>query len=305
MSPGAHYYTLYYAMQSLRNTPQQDPADGDGEVQHSESKASVAAVGAALYLIPSGISEAPLADVIPSGNMRVIAGIRHFIVENLREARRFLKRCDPNIDIDALTFSELNRHTDPAEASSFLQPLREGEAVGVLSDAGCPAVADPGAIVVGIAQREGYRVIPLVGPSSILMALMGSGFNGQGFSFQGYLPVDDAERSRVIRRLEEESRRKGMTQIFIETPYRNSRMLRTLAETLGGDTGVCVACDITAPGREYIVTRRAAEWKRMAVAGDLPPLDKRPAIFLIYAGEAEDVHQTKHSPRPSRKSKKT
>lgn len=249
---------------------------------------------AALYLIPSGMSDAALADVLPAGNMRVVRAIRHFVVENVREARRFLKRCDPAIDIDSLTFCELNRHTDPSEASAFLVPLREGHPVGVLSDAGCPAIADPGAVVVGLAQREGLKVRPLVGPSSILMSLMASGFNGQGFAFRGYLPVEAGERARTLRRLEDESASREMTQIFIETPYRNSRMLRTLAETLRQDTGVCVACDITSPSREYIRTLKAGEWKRLIASGEAPDLDRRPAIFMIYAADMAGVHQTKH-----------
>lgn len=232
----------------------------------------------ALYLIPVNISGAPLADVLPPGNLAVVQGIRHFIVENVRTARRFLKRCDPGFDIGACTFSELNRHTPAADIGGFLEPLRAGEPVGVMSEAGCPAVADPGAVVVGIAQREGLEVVPLVGPSSILLALMGSGFNGQGFSFNGYLPIEAKERERKLRDLEALARRTGMTQIFIETPYRNNRMVDTLARTLRPDTPVCVACDLTDPERESVLTRPAHEWRKGG--GDY---DKRPAIFLIGA----------------------
>ena len=201
-------------------------------------------IEAALYLIPVNISDAPLHDVLPDGNSVLLKGIRHFIVENVRTARRFLKRIDPAFDIASTTFYELNRHTDPAEVSSFLDALRKGEPVGVMSEAGCPAVADPGALAVSIAQREGLKVVPLVGPSSILMALMASGFNGQGFSFNGYLPIDSKERERKLKELEATSKKADMTQIFIETPYRNNKMIESLISTLRGDTLVCVACDI-------------------------------------------------------------
>ncbi len=204
-------------------------------------------------------------------------GIRHFVVENVRTARRFLKRWDRGFDIDSMTFYELNGHTDPRAVSSYLDPLRKGESVGVMSEAGCPGVADPGASVVEIAQREGLRVVPMVGPSSILLSLMGSGFNGQGFSFNGYLPIDEKERAKAVRELEILCSRKGQTQIFIETPYRNNRMVKFLSETLRGDTLLCVACDITDPEKESILTRRASEWKNST-----ENYDKRPAIFLIH-----------------------
>lgn len=232
----------------------------------------------ALYLIPVTISNAPLCDTLPAGNLEILKQLRHIIVENVRTARRFLKRCDPGFDIGSVTFYELNRHTDPAEVSGYLEPLRKGEAVGVMSEAGCPAVADPGALPVSIAQSEGLRVIPLVGPSSILMALMASGFNGQGFSFNGYLPVDEKERERKIRDLENASRKNDMTQIFIETPYRNNRMVESLAKTLRGDTLICVACDITDPENETIMTMPASKWKNARY-----DYNKKPAIFLLYS----------------------
>ncbi len=239
----------------------------------------MAEVEAALYLIPVNISDAPLESVLPSGNTAIIRGIRHFIVENVRTARRFLLRCDRTFDIGASEFHELNGHTDLREVSSWLEPLRRGEPVGVMSEAGCPAVADPGALAVSIAQREGLKVVPLVGPSSILMALMASGFNGQGFAFHGYLPIGEDERRKRVRELESESRRRGMTQIFIETPYRNNRMVATLAETLRGDTLVCVASEITDPERESIVTLPVREWKKREY-----DYSKHPTIFLIYCG---------------------
>ncbi|MBD5358561.1 MAG: SAM-dependent methyltransferase [Bacteroides sp.] len=232
----------------------------------------------ALYLIPVSISDAPLRDALPAGNLDILKQLRYLIVENVRTARRFLKRCDPGFDIGAVTFYELNRHTDLSEVSSYLEPLRRGEPVGVMSEAGCPAVADPGALPVSIAQKEGLRVVPLVGPSSILMALMASGFNGQGFSFNGYLPVDEKEREKRLRELENLSRKHDMTQIFIETPYRNNRMVESLAKTLRGDTLICVAADITDPEHESIKTLPASRWKNAKY-----DYNKRPAIFLIYS----------------------
>lgn len=236
----------------------------------------------ALYLIPVNISDAPLRYVLPDGNKEILKELRHLIVENVRTARRFLKRCDPGFDIGAVTFYELNRHTDPAVVGSYLEPLRRGEPVGVMSEAGCPGIADPGADVVWKARREGLRVIPLVGPSSILLSLMASGFNGQGFCFNGYLPIDAGERERKIKELESQSRRTGMTQIFIETPYRNNRMVASLAKALKGDTPMCVAADITDPEHEEIVTKRAEEWRHARY-----DFDKRPAIFLINASRTD------------------
>lgn len=232
----------------------------------------------ALYLVPVGISDAPTGDVIPSGNIEIMARLRHLIVENVRTARRFLRRCDPSFPIDECTFYELNRHTPPAAVSGYLDALRRGEPTGVMSEAGCPAVADPGADVVAIAQREGLKVVPLVGPSSILMALMGSGFNGQGFSFRGYLPIDATAKGNMLHELEQESARRDMTQIFIETPYRNNKTVSLMARTLRPDTLVCVACDITDPERQEITALPARMWR-----GRQYDFDKRPAIFLIYS----------------------
>lgn len=232
----------------------------------------------ALYLVPVSISDAPVGDVLPPANLEILREIQYFIVENVRTARRFLKRCDPGFDLSGITFYELNRHTDLSEVSSYLDPLRKGSAMGVMSEAGCPAVADPGALAVSIAQREGLKVVPLVGPSSILMALMASGFNGQGFSFNGYLPIEPKDRERKIKDLESISRKQDMTEIFIETPYRNNKMLASLIKSLRPDTMVCVACDITDPEKETIVSLPVAKWKKAKY-----DFDKRPAIFLIYS----------------------
>lgn len=234
---------------------------------------------AALYLIPVEICAGTSEMTIPAGNLHIVKGIRTFVVENLRTARRCLRHWDPTFPIDDCTFHELNGHTDPRAVPGFLDALRRGEPVGVMSEAGCPAVADPGADVVAIAQREGLPVVPLVGPSSILLSLMASGFNGQGFAFHGYLPIGEDERRKRVRELESESRRRGMTQIFIETPYRNNRMVATLAETLRGDTLVCVASEITDPERESIVTLPVREWKKREY-----DYSKHPTIFLIYCG---------------------
>lgn len=236
-------------------------------------------IQSALYLVPVPISGAPVSDVIPEGNLAVVGQLRHFIVENLRTARRYLRHVDPAFPIADCAFSVLDRHTGPEEVSAMLEPLRSGQPVGVMSEAGCPAVADPGSHPVEIAQKEGLKVVPLVGPSSILMSLMASGFNGQGFSFHGYLPIDGAERRKALKRLESESSSRQMTQIFIETPYRNNRMVSLLSESLFPSTMVCVACDITDPDHEEVVTLRAADWKKRKY-----DYDKRPAIFLLYAG---------------------
>lgn len=231
---------------------------------------------AALYLIPVAISDAPPTDVIPQGTIDIMAQISHFIVENTRTARRWLRRCLPHCDIDAMTFHELNRHTDLSQVSTWLNPLRQGTPIGIMSEAGCPGIADPGAIAVAIAQREHLPVIPLTGPSSILLALMASGCNGQGFSFHGYLPIPDDQRTAAIRRLEKIALQTSMTQIFIETPYRNRRLLDTLIKTLHPDTTLCVAADITSPTHEQIISLPAAKWKNITI-----DLDKTPAVFII------------------------
>ena len=234
-------------------------------------------VEAALYLLPSTMSDAPAGNVLPALNFEIIKGIRHFVVENVRTARRFLKRCDPSIDISALTFVTLDEHTDPAEVPAMLSPLAEGHPVGVISEAGCPAVADPGADLVAVAQQKGMKVIPLVGPSSILMALMGSGFNGQSFTFNGYLPHDSRQRADKLREMERLIRTRRQTQIFIETPYRNNRLIAELCTSLPSGLRLCVASDITGPSQE-IVTLPLARWAKRTYN-----YDKVPTIFLLYS----------------------
>ena len=229
----------------------------------------------ALYLIPSTMSDAPVSDVIPDGNITIIRGIRHFVVENVRTVRRFLKRCDRNIDIDTLSFTGLDEHTRPEEIPAMLSPIAEGHPVGVISEAGCPAIADPGADLVAIAQTKGYETIPLVGPSSIILSLMGSGFNGQSFAFVGYLPHESKARTARLRELEQRIRREGQTQIFIETPYRNNRLIAELASTLPPGLKLCVASDITGP-QQSIVTLPLSKWAKRKY-----DYDKIPTIFLL------------------------
>ena len=230
-----------------------------------------------LYLIPTVLSDsAPLENVLPSGNTAVVVRLKHFIVENVRTARRFLKRVDREIDIDSLTFYELNQHTDAMQIGAFVQPLQQGFDMGVISEAGCPAVADPGADVVAVAQKMGARVVPMVGPSSILMSLMASGFNGQSFAFNGYLPIEKNERTQALRRLEQRIYAENQTQIFIETPYRNQQMVEELCRTLRPQTKLCIARDITGDS-ESIRTHTLAEWKK-----SLPEIGKVPCIFLIF-----------------------
>jgi 16S rRNA (cytidine1402-2'-O)-methyltransferase len=197
-------------------------------------------------------------------------------VENVRTARRWLKRFDKEIDINAITFYELNVHTDPAVVSSYLEPLKGGEPMGVMSEAGCPAVADPGSLAVAQAQRWGLKVIPLIGPSSILTSLMASGFNGQSFTFHGYLPIEEGPRLRKLREMEADTEKHATTHIFIETPYRNNRMVKYLSETLRPSTMLCVAAAITDPERECIITSPASAWRKAHY-----DYAKLPAIFLI------------------------
>ena len=233
---------------------------------------------AALYLIPNTLGDSEIRNVLPGYNQDLIRSIKHFIVEDVRTARRFLKKVDKQIDIDSLTFYTLNQHTAPEAIHGYLRPLREGHDVGVISEAGCPAIADPGADVVSIAQQEGLRVVPMVGPSSILLALMASGFNGQSFAFVGYLPIKPDERIKALKRLEGRAQSESQSQIFIETPYRNMKMLQDICAHCSPNTRLCVAADITLP-TEYIRTQRVKDWKR-----SLPELDKRPCIFILYKG---------------------
>ena len=234
------------------------------------------AMNQALYLIPNLLGETPVEQVLPAYNHDIIMCIRHFIVEDVRTARRFLKQVDRSIDIDQLTFYTLNKHTKPDEISGMLKPLEEGNPMGVISEAGCPAVADPGADVVAIAQRKGLQVVPLVGPSSIILAVMGSGFNGQSFAFNGYLPIEPDERIKTLKKLEQRAYTENQTQLFIETPYRNAKMMADILKACRPQTHLCIAAGLTTAD-EFIRTRTVKEW-----GGHLPNLDKVPCIFLIY-----------------------
>ena len=235
-------------------------------------------IESALYLIPCTLGDTDISKVLPAYNHDIIVAIRHFIVEDIRSARRFLKKVNRNIDIDSLTFYELNKHTSPDVIASYLKPLQAGTPMGVISEAGCPAVADPGADVVAICQRKHLRVVPLVGPSSIILSVMASGFNGQSFAFHGYLPIDGGERAKMLKHLESRSYTENQTQLFIETPYRNLKMFDDIVRTCRPQTRLCIAANLTCEG-EYAVTRTIAEWK-----GQRPPIDKIPCIFLLYRG---------------------
>jgi 16S rRNA (cytidine1402-2'-O)-methyltransferase len=231
----------------------------------------------ALYLLPVTLGDTAIDKVLPAYNAGIIREIKHFIVEDVRSARRFLKKVDREIDIDTLSFYPLNKHTSPEDISGYLNPLAEGHSMGVISEAGCPAVADPGADVVAIAQRRNLTVVPLVGPSSIILSVMASGFNGQSFAFHGYLPIEPNERSKRLKELEGRIYSEHQTQLFIETPYRNHKMLDDILKVCRPQTKLCIAANITCEG-EYIKTRTVKEWKGTA----LPDLSKIPCIFLLY-----------------------
>jgi 16S rRNA (cytidine1402-2'-O)-methyltransferase len=229
-----------------------------------------------LYLIPTTLGETALDTILPAQNDQIVISLKYFIVENIRTARRFLKKVNREINIDELTFFELNQQTSPEEISTFLKPMQEGQDMGVISEAGCPAVADPGADVVAIAQQRNYVVKPLVGPSSILLSLMASGFNGQSFTFHGYLPIQQSDRAKMLKKMEVQIYNNNQTQLFIETPYRNMKMLEDILTVCMPDTKLCIAVDITLE-TEFIKTKTVKEWKSQK-----PDLNKRPCIFLLY-----------------------
>lgn len=230
-----------------------------------------------LYLFPSGMGSMEMTDVLPQRNIELIKEVKYFIVENIRTARRFLKACNREININELTFTELNRHTPPTEVSHMLEPMAQGHDIGVISEAGCPAVADPGSDIVAIALKKGYQVEPLVGPSSIILGVMASGFNGQSFAFNGYLPIDASQRTARMKELERRIRKERQTQIFIETPYRNNKLIQWLASNLASDLQLCVAADLTGP-EQSIHTLPLGEWRKRQY-----DYDKTPAIFLLYS----------------------
>lgn len=229
-----------------------------------------------IYMLPCPISEGNPYDVLPEANRAVMGGLDYFIVENVRTARRFLSAAKIGRPIEELEFAECNEHTTALEIEPLLKPILEGRSAGIISEAGLPGVADPGADVVALAQKKGIEVIPLVGPSSILMALMASGQNGQSFAFNGYLPIKPAERAKALRNFERRALTEGQSQIFIEAPYRNEKLLRDMLATLSGTTRVTVAVDITSP-TQIIRTLSVEQWRKTP----LPDMHKRPTIFII------------------------
>lgn len=229
-----------------------------------------------LYLIPTTMGESDPMDVLPQTVKRAIEFIDYYIVENEKTARKSIKAVLPEKKQSELVLFALNKHTDAREHLSFIQPLLEGKNVGLMSEAGCPGVADPGAVIVKLAHEKGIQVIPLVGPSSILLAMMASGMNGQSFTFNGYLPIDKGEKKSALKNLEKLSFDKNQSQIFIETPYRNNKLLEDILQTLQPNTHLCIATDITLP-TEYIKTLRVSDWKKTKV-----DLHNRPTIFIIH-----------------------
>lgn len=230
-----------------------------------------------LILFPVPIGAEDIASSLPSANSELLASCHTFIVEELRTARRFLKKAGYPYPIDDTTFYTLNEHTTHEEIGHYLDAIERGENIGLLSEAGLPCVADPGAMITRVAQRRGIGIVPLIGPSSLMLALMASGFNGQSFAFNGYLPVDKSKRAAAIRHLEERLHREHQTQIFIEAPYRNNQMLEALSAVLQPNTMICVACDLTLP-TQYIRSLTAAQWKKEREKVDL---HKRNTVFLI------------------------
>ena len=228
-----------------------------------------------LYLIPCTLGETPPLEVLPLLVKKAIENIDHYIVEHEKSARRFIKSVASKKQQNSLHVEEINKFTKPQEIPQMLEPCFNGFDVGIISDAGCPGIADPGAAVVEQAHQKSIKVVPLVGPSSILLALMASGFNGQNFAFNGYLPIDNVERKQKIKQLEKKSIVENQSQLFIETPYRNNQMLESLTTALQKNTEICVACDITL-ATEYIRTASAQHWKRIKV-----DLHKRPTMFII------------------------
>jgi 16S rRNA (cytidine1402-2'-O)-methyltransferase len=230
-----------------------------------------------LYLIPVTMGECDPMDVLPQTVKRTIEFIDYYIVENEKTARKSIKAVLPEKKQSELVLFALNKHTDVKEHLIFIQPLLEGKNVGLMSEAGCPGVADPGAVIVKLAHEKGIQVIPLVGPSSILLAMMASGMNGQSFTFNGYLPIDKGEKKSALKNFEKLSFDKNQSQIFIETPYRNNKLVEDILQALQPSTHLCIATDITLP-TEYIKTLRVADWKKTKV-----DLHNRPAIFIIAA----------------------
>lgn len=231
-----------------------------------------------LYLIPVPLGPTPPQESLPANVLAVVRPLTQFVVEQAKTARAFLKAAGTDTPLQELQLAELNEHTKAEALDRLLAPLRNGQDVGLLSEAGCPAVADPGANLVALAQSENIRVVPLIGPSSLLLGLMASGLNGQRFAFQGYLPAKEAERTKALRDLESESRKRQQTQIFIETPYRNRQMFDSILQSCLPATRLAVATDLTLPG-ESVLTRTIQQWKKQTP----PEIERRPTVFLLLA----------------------
>lgn len=229
-----------------------------------------------LYLIPTTLGEVDPMDVLPQTVRRAIDFIDDYIVENEKTARKFIKSINPEKVQATLRLSSLNKHTAKSEHAEMIKACLEGKNIGLMSEAGCPGVADPGAVIVKLAHEKGIQVIPLVGPSSIILAMMASGMNGQSFTFNGYLPIEKSDKKTTLKELEKLSHDKNQSQIFIETPFRNNKMLEDILQAIHPETYLCIATDITLP-TEYIKTMKASEWKKTKV-----DLHKRPSIFIIH-----------------------
>ena len=231
-----------------------------------------------LYLIPVPLGPTAPRDSLPTNVLEIIRPLTHFVVEEAKTARAFLKAAGTDTALQVLQIEELNEHTKADALDRLLSPLRAGHDIGLLSEAGCPAVADPGANLVALAQKENLRVVPLIGPSSLLLALMASGLNGQRFAFQGYLPAKEIERSKAIRDLETESRKRQQTQLFIETPYRNAAMFQSILQSCQPNTRLTVATDLTLSS-EFVSTKTIQQWKKQTP----PEIERRPTVFLLLA----------------------
>lgn len=230
-----------------------------------------------LYLIPTTLGDTTeTADVIPVKINEIINTIDEYIVENEKSARHYLKKIGIKKSLQEIILHPLNQHTEAKEMSGYLNSIALGKNIGIISEAGCPGIADPGAEVVKVAHQKNIKVVPLVGPSSLLLALMASGFNGQNFTFNGYLPKERSERIKKIKELEKLAQQKNQTQLFIETPYRNMHLLEDILANCDNKTMLCIACDITLP-TEFIKTKNIIDWKKQ-----IPDINKRPTIFLIY-----------------------
>jgi len=232
-----------------------------------------------IYLIPTLIAENTFNEVLPRKTLELCNRINYYLVENARSARRFLKKLGIHQPIDSLAIETIDKHKDSSSIEKLIQPILDGVDCGIMSEAGCPGIADPGAKVVALAHKLGIKVVPMVGPSSILLAQMASGLNGQNFAFIGYLPIDKTARITTIKKIEITSKKSGQTQIFMETPYRNQGLLNDLINTCHPETYICIACEITGAD-EYIKTRRVKDWKKHKIN-----IHKKPSLFLLFASK--------------------